>query len=162
MVRLESGAVAVRREPVPAEEMIGAALQRLGSALEGRTVTTDLPPDLPLVPVDPVLIEQVLVNLVENALRYTPVGTPLQLGASVRDEMLTIDIADRGPGIPAEDAERIFDKFARLPGGEHAGGVGLGLAICRGIVEAHGGRIWVEPREGGGARFRFTLPLRAG
>ena len=160
MVRVESGQVTVHRELVPVEELIGGALQRVDGLLTGRNVTTDVPATLPLVPVDPVLLEQVLVNLLENAARYTPEGSPLHLDAALDGEDVVFSVADRGPGVPAEDAERIFHKFTRLPGGEHAGGVGLGLAICRGIVEAHGGRIGVESRPGGGAIFSFTVPLR--
>jgi two-component system sensor histidine kinase KdpD len=116
-----------------------------------------LPEDLPLVPFDPLLIEQVLTNLLENAVRYTPEGTPLELAASVREKALLVELADRGPGILPGQEERIFDKFVRGHGG--GAGVGLGLTICRAIVAAHGGRIWAENRPGGGAVFRFTLPL---
>ncbi|HWA41452.1 MAG TPA: sensor histidine kinase KdpD [Gemmatimonadales bacterium] len=162
MVRVESGQVQVQRELVPVEELIGGALERVDQLLKGREVVISLPPDLPLVPVDPVLLEQVLVNLLENGVRYTPAGSPFHLSAAQAGGNVVIEVADRGPGIPPDDVERIFAKFARLPGGEHAGGVGLGLAICRGIVEAHGGRIWVEAREGGGARFRLSIPLGPG
>jgi two-component system sensor histidine kinase KdpD len=116
-----------------------------------------LPEDLPLLPFDPLLIEQVLTNLLENAVRYTPTGTPLELAASVREEEVLVELSDRGPGIPPGEEERIFDKFVRGIGA--GGGVGLGLTICRAIVAAHGGRIWAENRAGGGTVFRFTLPL---
>lgn len=158
MVRVESGQVSVRREAVPVEEIIGSALDRLSGMIGARAVTTDFPAELPMVHVDPVLVEQVVINLLENAVRYTPDGSPLHLGARMVAGAVEVEVADRGPGVPAADAERIFSKFTRLPGSDHAGGVGLGLAICRGVLEAHGGRIWVQGREGGGASFRFTLP----
>jgi two-component system sensor histidine kinase KdpD len=158
MTRLESGAVTVRKEWLPLEEVVGAALTRLERPLRDRTVTTDLPSDLPLVAVDDVLIEQVLVNLIENAVKYTPPDTPVAIAARAGERDITVEVADRGPGIPAGEEERIFEKFQRLEPEARPGGVGLGLAICRGIVAAHGGRIWAENRPGGGAAFRFTLP----
>jgi len=118
----------------------------------------DVPADLPMVPFDLALVEQVLINLLENATKYSPAGTPIDVTARVVDGGLRVEVADRGPGVAAADVERVFDKFYRGRERE-GGGVGLGLAICKGIVSAHGGRIWVEPREGGGASFRFTLPL---
>jgi two-component system sensor histidine kinase KdpD len=159
MTRLEAGALKVNKEAQPIEEVVGAALNRMEDRLQGRDVQTDIPPDLPLVPYDSVLIEQVLINLIENATKYTPPGSPIHVAARAKEAEIEIAVADRGPGIATEDAERVFDKFYRAREGE-GGGVGLGLTICRGIVDAHGGRIWVEPREGGGASFRFTLPLR--
>jgi two-component system sensor histidine kinase KdpD len=103
-------------------------------------------------------MEQVLINLLENALKYAPPSTAIELSATVSDHELVFEVADRGPGIPPGDEQRIFDKFYRA-GPAREGGVGLGLTICRGIIEAHGGRIWVEKRPGGGALFRFTLPV---
>jgi two-component system sensor histidine kinase KdpD len=159
MVRIESGGMALRRDWVPLEEVLGSALVRLDAKLSGREVRTDLPEGLPLVPVDPVLFEQVFVNLLENAVKYTPPASPVEIGARVADHVLEIEVADRGPGIPEGQEERIFEKFQRGPqsGG---GGVGLGLPICRGIVEAHGGTIVAANRESGGAVFRIRLPLR--
>ncbi|MFI5308543.1 MAG: DUF4118 domain-containing protein [Polyangiales bacterium] len=158
MTRVESGGLALKREWVPLEELIGSALNRLHGKLRGRSVTTLLPSDLPFVSVDPVLFEQVFVNLFENAAKYTPKGSPIDVSAQAKDDTLLIEVADRGPGIPQGDVEKIFDKFHRGP---HVGisGVGLGLPICRGIVEAHGGTIAAENRSGGGASFRITLPL---
>jgi len=100
----------------------------------------------------------VVINLLENALKYTPPNTPIDLSASATADSIIFEIADRGPGLPPGDEQRIFDKFYRA-GPAREGGVGLGLTICRGIIEAHGGRIWAEDRPGGGAVFRFTLPL---
>ena len=98
-----------------------------------------------------------LINLLENAAKYTPAGSPIEISAVARAGEVLMTVADRGPGVPPEESERIFEKFHRAARG--AGGVGLGLAICRGMVMAHGGRLWVDPREGGGAAFRFTLPI---
>ncbi len=158
MTRLEAGAVRVKKEWQPLEEVVGSALNRLEEALAGREVTTDLARDLPLVPLDAVLIEQVLVNLLENALKYTPPGSPLEIRARTRPGGVEVIVADRGPGIPPGEEQRIFDKFYRV-GGAQSGGVGLGLAICRGIIMAHGGQLFVENRAGGGAEFRFQLPV---
>jgi len=158
MVRIESGGLAPRRDWVPLEEVLGSALLRLDAKLQGREVKTDLPEGLPLIPVDPVLFEQVFVNLLDNAVKYTPAASPVEVSARAFDKELEIIVADRGPGIVPGEEERIFEKFQR---GEHAGsgGVGLGLPICRGIVQAHGGTIVAANREGGGAVFRIHLPL---
>jgi two-component system sensor histidine kinase KdpD len=157
MTRLEAGSLKVNKELQPIEEVIGAALNRTEDRLGRRPVSTRVPDDLPLVPLDAVLIEQVLINLIENAAKYTPADTPIEVSALAGSGVTEVEVADRGPGVAARDAERIFDKFYRAH--DEGGGVGLGLAICRGIVRAHGGRIWVEPRPSGGASFRFTLPL---
>ena len=149
----------VKKEWLPIEEVIGGALTRLESTLSGRRVETDVPEDLPLAPCDGLLIEQVLVNLIENAVKYTPREGAITVSASADPEALTVEVADRGPGIPPADLERVFEKFQRLESRGRQGGVGLGLTICRGIVTAHGGRISVTNREGGGASFRFTIPL---
>jgi two-component system, OmpR family, sensor histidine kinase KdpD len=159
MTKLESGALQVRKEWQPLEEVVGAALTRMDDRLRDHPVTAALPSEGRLVPLDSVLIEQVLINLLENAIKYTPPGSPIELSASESDDGVTVTVADRGAGISPGDERRIFDKFYRARSGDGSGGVGLGLTICRGIVEAHGGRIWVENRAGGGAAFRFTLPL---
>jgi two-component system sensor histidine kinase KdpD len=157
MTRLEAGALRVNKELQPIEEVIGAALERTEDRLRGRQVHTHVPADLPLVPLDAVLIEQVLINLIENATKYTPPETPIDISAVARDGVIEVEVGDRGPGVALQDAERVFEKFYRAR--EAGGGVGLGLTICRGIVSAHGGRVWVERRAGGGASFRFRLPL---
>jgi two-component system, OmpR family, sensor histidine kinase KdpD len=159
MTRLEAGSVQAHKEWQPLEEAVGAALTRLEQRLQGRAVSVDLPDDLPLVPLDGVLIEQVLVNLLENALKYTPPASPIDIAARHIDGAVVVEVADRGPGLPPGDEQRVFEKFYQgQPAGRPAG-AGLGLTICRGFVAAHGGRIWAESRPGGGARFRFTLPL---
>jgi two-component system sensor histidine kinase KdpD len=158
MTRLEAGALRVHKELQPLEEVVGPALDRMEDRLRGRQIGIHLPPDLPLVSFDPVLIEQVLINLLENATKYTPAGSPMDISAHANEKEVEVEVADRGPGVMPEEAERIFEKFYRAREGE-GGGAGLGLTICRGIVSAHGGRIWVEERVGGGSVFRFTLPL---
>jgi two-component system sensor histidine kinase KdpD len=149
----------VQKEWQPLEEAVGVALIRLEERLQGHPVTVSLPPDLPLVPLDSVLMEQVFVNLLENAVKYTPDGTPIEISARPAEGFVLVEVADRGPGLPAGEETRIFDKFHRAPQSVTTSGIGLGLTICRGIVTAHGGRIWAENRPGGGAVFRFTLPL---
>jgi two-component system sensor histidine kinase KdpD len=155
MTRLEWGAITLNKEWQSLEEIVGVALNRLADRLKDHPVTVKLPGNLPLIPFDGLLIEQVLVNLFDNAIKYTPKGTPLELSASESFYTVTVSLADRGPGIPPGEEEHIFDKFVR--GRATGGGVGLGLAICRTIINAHGGKIWAENREGGGAVFRFTL-----
>jgi two-component system sensor histidine kinase KdpD len=158
MTRLEAGAVHLQKEWHPLEEVVGAALTRLEGRLKNRPIKTHFPPNLPLVRMDGVLIEQVLINLLENALKYTPPESPIELSASGTDKAILFEVADRGPGLPEGEERRIFDKFYRVDPAQE-GGVGLGLTICRGIIEAHGGNIWAENRPDGGAVFRFTLPL---
>lgn len=155
MTRLESGAITINKEWQSLDEIVGVVLNRLENRLDDHPLTVKLPGNLPLIPFDGLLIEQVLTNLFDNALKYTPAGTPLELSASESLYLVTVELADQGPGIPDGDEERIFEKFVR--GRSTGGGVGLGLAICRTIINAHGGRIWAENRPGGGTVFRFTL-----
>ncbi|HSB82494.1 MAG TPA: sensor histidine kinase KdpD [Candidatus Methylomirabilis sp.] len=158
MSRLESGAVKAHMEWHPLEEILGAALAHIGKTHTNRQIVTRLPENLPMVSVDDVLIEQVLINLLDNAAKYSPVDSPIEVAARPEEGAVLVEVSDRGPGLDSEDLERVFEKFYR---GKHppARGVGLGLAICRGFVEAHGGRIWAANRPDGGASFRFTLPL---
>jgi len=158
MIRVESGALQVQKEWQLLSDVVGVALLRTEDQLREHPLTTRLPTDLPLVPVDEILLEQVFVNLLENAARHTPAGTPIEIGAVAQPGEVVVTLADRGPGIPPGEEERIFEKFHRL-GSSPGRGVGLGLTICRGIVTAHGGRIWAEARPGGGALFRFTIPI---
>ncbi len=157
MTRLEAGGIQVNKAWQPLEDVVGAALTYMEQPLAGRPVNVRLDPDLPLAPLDEVSIEQVLVNLLENAIKYTPGGSPIDLAAWSDGLTVTVEVADRGPGLAAGDEARVFEKFYRA--GRTGSGVGLGLAICRGIVEAHGGRIWAENRSDGGAAFRFELPI---
>jgi two-component system sensor histidine kinase KdpD len=160
MTRLTAGAIKVKKEWQPLEAIVGAALNRMDEPLRAWTVALLLPKDLPLVPIDAVLLEQVLINLLENAMKYTPKGTQIDLSAHQDGSDVVVTLADHGPGIPPELLDAIFDKFYRLPREREGGGAGLGLAICRGIVVAHGGRIWAENRDGGGAAFHFTIPIQ--
>lgn len=157
MTRLESG-IELRRDLYPLEEIVGAALQRVERQLAGREVTTILPDNLPLVSGDDVLLGQLLVNLLENAARHTPEGTPIEVRAASLNRAIVLEVLDRGPGFDPGEEQRIFEKFHR---GRSAGarGAGLGLAICRAIAEAHGGSIEAFNREDGGAAFRISLPL---
>jgi len=157
MTRIESGAITVKKEWQPFEEIVGAVLNRFAEKLKDRPITVNLPADLPLASFDTLLMEQVLMNLLDNAVKYTSRGTPIELSAAVKEDNIIVTISDRGPGIPPGEEERIFEKFVR--GGATSGGIGLGLTICDAIITAHGGRIWAENRPGGGADFRFTLPI---
>ncbi|MDD5646851.1 MAG: ATP-binding protein, partial [Candidatus Bipolaricaulis sp.] len=158
MARLGEGGVAPAREWVPLEEVVGSTLDRLDTRLIGCDVTLDLPEDLPLAWIDPVLFEHVLANLIENAVKHADRGRSIRISARRELENLVIVVADRGPGIPEGAEQAIFERFYRGPGAR-GGGVGLGLAICRVVVKAHGGEITAENRDGGGAAFRITLPL---
>lgn len=159
MSRLEAGALRLRKEPSDLQDLVGAVLAQMRDRLEGHPVTVHLEPDLPLVPLDFVLIVQVLANLLDNAAKYAPTGTSLEICAGRTGEHVTVTVADRGPGIPEEDLERVFDKFHRVARANGASGTGLGLAISRGIVEAHGGKIVAQSRAGGGLAVEFSLPL---
>ena len=162
MMRLETGALAVRRSWQPLEESLGVALLRLEHTLRDHPVDVRLPPELPLVSVDEVLLEQVFVNLLENAAKHSPAGTAVRISAWRDAESVIVEVADEGPGIPADEAEAVFHKFYRGTSSASAPpseGSGLGLAICRGIVSAHGGRIWVEAGQARGAALRFTIPM---
>jgi two-component system sensor histidine kinase KdpD len=159
VTRLESGVVELNKEWVPAEELVGSALNRLEAQIGKREVKVELPPNLPLLLVDPVLMGQVLINLLENALKYAPADKPIEIKAWATERALTLSITDHGPGIPEGQEERIFDKLVRIQQGDTRPGAGLGLAICKGVVQAHGGRISASNRASGGAQFLVSLPL---
>ncbi len=159
IAKLESGSLQLHKELQPLEEVVGAALNRLEKKLADRQVTISLPPDLPMVPLDAALAEHIFINLVENALKYTPPGSPLAISARRKDQEIEVEVADCGPGIPPEDLDKIFDMFYRGTMDLSQKGYGLGLSICRAIVEAHSGRIWAENLPGGGAAVRFTFPV---
>jgi two-component system sensor histidine kinase KdpD len=159
ITRLEAGAMQLHREACDIQELIGSALEQIGTPLNNRQVKVDLSDKLPLVPLDFVLFSRVLVNVIDNALKYSPPEKPIEIKARVGNQNLEITVADRGEGIPIEDLERIFDKFYRVQRPYNVSGTGLGLSISKGIVEAHGGSIRAENRRGGGAIFTVRLPL---
>ncbi|HEX3139508.1 MAG TPA: DUF4118 domain-containing protein, partial [Rhizobacter sp.] len=158
MARLQAGPVQLKRQWQPIEELIGSALKAMSGALDGHPVHVSLREDLPLLNVDAALLERVLCNLLENAAKYTPPGTPIEIGAVASSSQVTVTVDDQGPGLPKGREEAIFEKFERGRKESASPGVGLGLAICRAIIEAHGGTIRGETRSGGGARFSFDLP----
>jgi len=159
MAKLETGVVLLNKQWHPLEEIVGTVLTRLQKQLAGRSVKVSLPPGIPMIFADSVLIEQVLINLLENALRYTPTGSPLEISAKTAEQTIEIAVADHGPGIPNGREERLFDKFYQGQHERAQSGVGLGLAICRAIVEIHGGHIQAHNRTSGGAIFSFVLPI---
>ena len=159
MARIESGEVKLNLQWQPLEEVVGAALEATRAMLQRHTVVVQLPRDLPLIKFDAVAIERVLVNLLENVSKYTPPGSTVTLSAQVIGDDLSVSVADNGPGLPAGREEAVFQKFTRGERESATPGVGLGLAICRAIIESHQGRISAAQRPGGGAVFTFTLPL---
>jgi two-component system sensor histidine kinase KdpD len=159
MARIQSGEVRLNLQWQPIEEVVGSALRACRAALAGHTVVTQVPADLPLVRFDAVLIERVLCNLLENAGKYTPPGSTVSLSAQLHGVWLNMLVEDNGPGLPPGQEEAIFEKFTRGERESAKPGVGLGLAICRAIVEAHGGAVRASNRPQGGAMFVFTLPL---
>jgi len=159
MARIESGEVTLNLQWQPLEEVVGAALEATRVMLKQHRVEVRLPLDLPLVRFDALLVERVLVNLLENASKYTPSGSSVILAAEVMADKLKVSVADDGPGLPPGSEEKVFQKFTRGDRESATPGVGLGLAICRAIVESHHGRITGTNRPGGGAQFTFTLPL---
>jgi K+-sensing histidine kinase KdpD len=158
--RLEGGRVAIKKRPEPLDEVVEAALARLHGRFGERPVKSRIPQAIPMVPMDAVLIQQVLVNLLENALKYSAAKSPLEVEAIREGATASVEVRDRGPGIQNEEASKLFERFYRGSGTRgRDGGVGLGLTICRAIVEAHGGDISIRNRDGGGAVAKFTLPL---
>ena len=161
MTRLEAGAITPKLEAVLLDDVVGSALRRAGAVLAGHHVEVHLAHDLPSVQLDPVLFEQVLFNILDNAAKYTPPGTTVEVAAAVEDNRLVLRVRDEGDGIPQADLERIFDKFYRVHAADHRrAGTGLGLAICRGFVETMGGTIRAGNRsDRSGAVFTISLPV---
>ncbi|PLK48183.1 DUF4118 domain-containing protein [Uliginosibacterium sp. TH139] len=158
MARLQSGGMVMRRDWQSLEEIIGAATAHLGDRLSTHKLEIALPPQLPLLEFDAVLIERVLCNLLENAAKFSPAGSTLRMAAELQADAVRVSVEDEGPGLPAGQVARLFEPFVRGEGVAHVAGLGLGLSICRVIVEAHGGRLTAANREVGGAGFAFTLP----
>ena len=161
MSRLQSGEVKINLEWHVLEEVIGCALAQLDSQLRDHPVNINLPTDLPLMQIDALLLERVVINLLENFMKHTPPGAPVEISGRIQDNELLLTVADNGPGLPVGQEERIFEKFYQVAPGS-ARGAGLGLTICRSIIEAHKGRIWAANRPEGGAVFSFTIPLAEG
>ncbi|HUO02719.1 MAG TPA: ATP-binding protein, partial [Rhizomicrobium sp.] len=161
MSRLEAGALGVKSEWVDVGEMVDAALQRLARRLAGHHVVQEIPSDLPFAKADPLLLEQALVNLLDNAAKYAPVGSTITVHGEVDARKIALSIADEGPGIPDTELSHIFDKFYRARKGDSgAAGTGLGLSVARGFVEAFGGTLSADNRKGArGAVFTLTMPV---
>jgi K+-sensing histidine kinase KdpD len=157
LTRLEAGGVRVKRTLQAIDEVIGATLRRLDPLLKGWQVCTHVPREIPLAAFDPVLIEQVLINLIENSVHHAADGLRLEIAARLHRNEIVVEVLDRGSGVPRGEEEKVFEKLYRAR--KDRGGAGLGLTICRAIVTAHRGRIWLENRPGGGAIVRFTLPV---
>lgn len=158
MSRIESGALKPKREWNILHEILGSVLVRMKHLVEEHKLEIDVPENLPLVPVDYVQMEQVFTNLISNSLKYAPINTIVGVRARVEGESIHVQVSNQGPQVPPKDLERIFDKFYRITAADRVTGTGLGLSICKGIIEAHGGRIWAENVPDGLA-FNFTLPL---
>jgi two-component system sensor histidine kinase KdpD len=158
LTRVESGRLTLNKDWQPVEEIIGAAVAELERRLAGRDLTIQIPPGLPLIRADGLLLEQVLVNLLENAERYSPDGSPIDITASRTDDSLILAICDRGPGFAPGEEVRVFEKFFRGSRTKERG-AGIGLTICAAIMSAHDGKIEAHNREGGGACVRISVPL---
>jgi two-component system sensor histidine kinase KdpD len=163
MTRLEAGAIRLRREPTQLTDVIEIAMAHLPEMSTERRCRVKVPPGLPLVLIDSVLLSHALANLFDNALKFSPTDAPIEVEARQADGHVLIGVADRGIGVPADELDRVFEKFYRRKQADAvqaaATGTGLGLAVAKGIVEAHGGRIWAEQRRGGGIVVRVSLPV---
>ena len=157
--RVESGAIRISRRLSDVQDLVGAALEQIGSRASARPIKIDIPAELPFVSVDFGLIVQVLVNVLDNALKYSPADSPIEIKGRQVAQEVHIEVADRGVGIPPQDLTRIFDKFYRVQRPDNVSGTGLGLSICKGIIEAHGGHIVAENRPGGGTVIRLILTI---
>ncbi len=159
MTRIEAGYLQPKRNWNVMADIVRSVADRMRNSLRDHQLQIDVSDDLPLVPVDYVQIEQVLANLLSNSVKYSPQGSAIKVVALPQDATwLMVQVCNQGPSVPADDLERIFDKFHRVTASDQVKGIGLGLSICKGIVEAHGGRIWAENTEEG-MTFSFTLPL---
>lgn len=159
MTRLQAGAVQLNLALTDVQELVGAVLAQMQDRALGRIIEVDVPDKLPMVTMDAVLVGQVLINLLDNALKFSPADFPVRISASIEENQLNLSVQDHGPGIAEEERMRIFDKFYRGTTAVKTGGTGLGLAISRGIIEAHQGRIWAENIPGNGFQVTFSIPL---
>jgi two-component system sensor histidine kinase KdpD len=158
MSRIESGALKPKREWNILSEIIEGVIVRMKHVAVEHKIVIDVPETLPLIPVDYVQMQQVFTNLVSNSLKYAPANTTVSILAYAEDETIHVQVGNQGPQVPTDDLEKIFDKFYRITAADRVTGTGLGLSICKGIIEAHGGRIWAENVSDGFA-FNFILPL---
>lgn len=159
MTRIESGAIKLHIEPGDIQDLIGTAIEQLGKRAEKHQIKVNIPEKFPLVPIDFTLMVQVIVNLLENAIKYSPENSTIEISASTNNTQANLQILDRGIGIPPNDLARVFDKFYRVQRPESISGTGLGLSICKGIIETHGGQIRAFNREGGGTGIKIELRL---
>ena len=162
LARIRAGALTPTRQPAAMDEIVEVVLARMRPRLAAHTVTADLPADLPDVSVDPVQLDQVLTNLLENAGRHTPEGGQIRVSVAWVRDAVQVRVADRGPGIPVDERERVFEAFYRGSSSPETPGSGLGLAISKAVVVAHGGRIWIEDADGGGCVVAFEIPGEEG
>jgi two-component system sensor histidine kinase KdpD len=160
ITRVEAGTLKINIKPCELRDIIGASLHALKDKLEERKVKVDIPPDIFEIPMDYSLMMRVFVNLIDNAAKYSPPDTAIEVIAERQGDDIIISVKDRGFGIPAGDLEHIFDKFYRAVKPRQVSGTGLGLSICRGIVEAHGGKIWALNNRDKGAVIKVQLPLQ--
>jgi two-component system sensor histidine kinase KdpD len=158
MARLEAGVLKLNKEWCDMEDIIGVAIGRMEAQLGQRSFSMKIEPDMPMIEVDFVLIEQVLVNILDNALKYSEGGNAVSLIAGLSNAEIMVEVTNEGQTIPAGDLEKIFDKFYRLSSSRLVSGTGLGLAICKEIIELHGGRIWAENESETAVRITFALP----
>jgi K+-sensing histidine kinase KdpD len=161
ITRVRAGALRPRIEPCDIEDVIGAALRDMKDATGARSISVDIAPGLPIVPMDFVLIEQVLVNLLDNALKYSPPNTPVSISARRESAEVEVTVTDEGPGISEQALERVFDEFFRGDGSPKTVGIGLGLAICKGFIDVHGGHVHARRQSPNGMTFGFRLPVQA-
>lgn len=158
---LEAETIKLQKEPHSLKNVITTVINESSKKIGNKTIHTLLPSDLPQIPFDQTLIEEVFVNLIDNALKFTPTNSPIEISAVVINDYVQVNIEDKGPGIVPDEINKLFEKFYRGRKLSSERGLGLGLAICHSIIKAHGGEIWAENRIGGGAAFRFTLPMHA-
>jgi two-component system, OmpR family, sensor histidine kinase KdpD len=154
MTRVDAGVLDVRRQPTPLDDLVAEAVTSVLSALEERSLRVEHADDLPMVDADPLLIAQVLANLLDNAVRHAPSGSVITVAAEPTGDQIAVSVTDSGPGVPSDEHEAVFNRFVRFDTGGRAG---LGLSIAKTFIEAHGEDIWVEDVVTGGARFVFTL-----
>jgi two-component system sensor histidine kinase KdpD len=159
MARLQSGKVKLKKEWQLLEEVVGTALRAMKETLVAHQIIIDLPSDLPLLEFDAVLIDRVLCNLLDNVAKYVPSGGKICISAEKKQQEVWVSVADDGPGLPENSKDQIFEKFTRGEKESTKAGVGLGLSICKAIIEAHDGKIWANNKAPQGAIFTFSIPL---